>query len=302
MRNQIGRRVSAFTLVELLVVIAIIGILVALLLPAVNSAREAARRTQCINNIRQVGLAILNYESANRELPAADRRTDPPVKSLFSWVTLILPYLEETAVHDTVDFTIPFYEQQGQGLNYHHIIFESFLCPSDVQVGIVNDFYGARGNYAANAGIGFVRMDEPFPDQTLLTKQGVFLVNKGTKLRRISDGASKTIGIAELRKVPGEDTRGSLHFGAGVMYMHDFTPNADVMDRTRWCIRADYAPCRPTADTWKGPWRHTSRSPHTGGINAAAVDNSIRFVSNDVDLFIWQALSTPRGGEVASLE
>lgn len=300
--RKISARRLGFTLVELLVVIAIIAILVALLLPAVNAAREAARRTQCINNMRQIGLGLLNYESTAGSLPPGDRRTEQPVNSLYSWVTLTLPYLEETAVYNTIDFTIPFYQQIDTAENYHHIFFDTFLCPTDIRVDLVNDFYGARGNYAANAGIGFLRMDDPTPDQATLVELGVFLVNKGTKLNQISDGLSKTAGISEIRKVAGQDTRGVLHFSAGALYMHDFTPNADTMDRTRWCIRSDVAPCRPTAEEWRGPWRHTARSAHPGGVNVMALDNSVRFVSEDIELDVWQAACTPRGSETGSLD
>ncbi len=146
---------SAFTLVELLVVIAIIGVLVSLLLPAVNSAREAARRTQCTNNIRQMGLAVTNYESANRRLPPGDVRDYfldgngiccTGIDSQGTWVTLIFPYMEESAAYEQI--------KPGQGTFFdlpgkiHNQFFSSFLCPSDIQVDLItpndpDDPYGA---------------------------------------------------------------------------------------------------------------------------------------------------------------
>src|SRR6476646_10711529 len=129
---------SGFTLVELLVVIAIIGVLVAMLLPAIQSAREAARRSQCTNNLKQLGIAIQNYESARKELPPGHRMTKvgTDIDSLGSWVTVILPYLEESALFSQIDPKIKFFEQtvdvgKGEFEKTHHIFLPSMACPSD---------------------------------------------------------------------------------------------------------------------------------------------------------------------------
>ncbi|MEO1497834.1 MAG: DUF1559 domain-containing protein [Planctomycetota bacterium] len=155
-------RYRGFTLVELLVVIAIIGILVALLLPAVQAAREAARRSSCLNNMRQVGLALMNYEGANGELPpGATQRESGTDPTMFSWITLIMQYVEEAAAYDQADWQIPLGIRNDQGNTAHHIPFETFRCPSDEPVDIVNNWWGARGNYVANGGIGWVWMQNP---------------------------------------------------------------------------------------------------------------------------------------------
>ncbi len=149
-----------FTLVELLVVIAIIGILVALLLPAVQAAREAARRTQCVNNLRQLSLGALNHESALRKFPAGAIIKDlssggySSRSTVATWVIGLLPYLEEGAIFGSIDQNKPVYEQVGFGANFHHRELAAFICPSDVQANpaIISDTHGARGNYAGNAG------------------------------------------------------------------------------------------------------------------------------------------------------
>ena len=306
-----------FTLVELLVVIAIIGVLVALLLPAVQSAREAARRTQCVNNFRQIGVAFANYESASKKLPegAVQRFNVSTNPTLYSWVAIVLRYIEEAAVYNMTDWKVALAERDQNGDKTHHIPFATFRCPSDTPVEIVNDFYGARGNLVVNAGRGFIWMSDPTPTQddgthprhplappgsnSSLLVQGSFLVNKGRKMSEFKDGTSKTAAASELLNIPGEDTRGALHYGAAIMYMHDFVPNfEDGFDRTRHCVNVPDAPCLPTSSqSWRGAWQHSARSRHTGGVNVLYVDSSVQFISDDISEAAWYALGSPAGGE-----
>ena len=323
MLPQAMRR-RAFTLVELLVVIAIIGVLVALLLPAVQAAREAARRTQCTNNMRQIGVAFMNYESRARELPVADvRKLEPPpstlVKTYHSWVTILMNYVEQGTVWSSTDWANKSLEDRERDKDQTHWIkLPSFDCPSDIEVGIVNAFYGARGNYAVNAGRGQVWSDDADWRQELhptntgatdmlpkssLDDYGAFFVNRALRIQDVTDGMSNTAAVCELRKVEGEDTRGSLHFGACVMYVHDQTPNSyQATDKTRWCDRrgpaATIAPCQVTAEGWKGGWTHHARSSHPSGTNLLLLDSSARFISDDISLSLWWKVGTPFGDEV----
>jgi prepilin-type N-terminal cleavage/methylation domain-containing protein/prepilin-type processing-associated H-X9-DG protein len=161
-------RRNGFTLVELLVVIAIIGVLVALLLPAIQAARESARRAQCTNNLHNLGLAIHNYASSQGTIPPAevregDARVEDPdgrdVKTLLSWVTLLMPYIEEANAFAATDWRVRLEVRDQLGDKSHHLQLDTFSCPSDAnpasEVGIVNNFYGARGNYVANSGRGY---------------------------------------------------------------------------------------------------------------------------------------------------
>jgi prepilin-type processing-associated H-X9-DG protein len=128
------------------------------------------------------------------------------------------------------------------------------------------------------------------------------MVNKGRKMGEFVDGTSKTAAVSEIRNIQGEDTRGVLHFGAGVLYMHDFppnyAPNPPVRESTRYCVSVDYAPCLASPQQWAGSWRHFARSSHSGGVNLLMVDSSTHFITDSISIEAWQALSTPRGGEV----
>ncbi|MEM8945180.1 MAG: DUF1559 domain-containing protein [Planctomycetota bacterium] len=174
---HLPKRSRGFTLVELLVVIAIIGVLVALLLPAVQAAREAARRSQCVNNLHNLALAMHNYASSNGSFPPAElRRGDPSitpassrdVKTLLSWVTMMMPYIEEGNKFENTDWRIPLLGRNNAGDTSHHLTLATFTCPSEVNlpedVGIVNNFYGARGNYVANSGRGYYYAKDITPE------------------------------------------------------------------------------------------------------------------------------------------
>jgi prepilin-type N-terminal cleavage/methylation domain-containing protein/prepilin-type processing-associated H-X9-DG protein len=191
----------AFTLVELLIVIAIIGVLVALLLPAVQSSREAARRIQCMNNLKQLGLATNNYHAAQKQLPpGADSKPFPQDPShpysFYRWSALahLLPYLENQSLHDLLDLSLPMYmpgagypisEPNKAGIGF---LLPAFLCPSDLSER-VKDNMGPT-NYVACAGSG---RGGGTPFET----DGVFYVNSATTFAEITDGASNTLAFSE---------------------------------------------------------------------------------------------------------
>lgn len=331
-----ARLPCAYTLVELLVVTAMIATVVSLLLPAVQSTREAARRIDCCNNLRQIGLAVSNYESVHGRLPHGDwrQRTDQTgVDSLGTWVSLTLPYLEEAALHEEIDFSTPFFEQADGNIGRppHHVFFETQRCPSNERVGLIawnEAHYGARGNYAANAGwagpdsglwmndidwrqLGNdgwghpnnptgVRFTKPNGRKihSALSGFGPMLINKGIALREAIDGTSHTAMVSEVRNVPGNDIRGSLHFGGGVMYLHSEVPNSPIQDLTRLCVSTPEAPCASTERTWRGYHKLSARSAHPGGVNLLMLDASIRFVDDNLDWSVWKAASTFAGGEM----
>ena len=189
----------AITLLEVLVVIAVIGALTAILLPAVQAARERSRRTECAHRLRQLGLALLQFESARRHFPAGaisqeyDAEPTTP-HNFYRWSALAqaTPFLEETAVRAALDMTVPLYGRDFQVLPVNRagvsLVVEAFLCPSDSGQR-VNPQFGPT-NYAACAGTG-AEGGTPFD------ADGVFYINSRTKARRISDGLSRTMALSE---------------------------------------------------------------------------------------------------------
>lgn len=332
---------AGFTLVELLVVIAIIGVLVALLLPAIQAAREAARRNSCQNNLRQLTLANLNHESALGALPAGFTSIDAPspnvsVDSFHTWASYILPYLEQASMFGQIDFEVPAYdpwEEAGRTCPHEspwvYTQLDVYLCPSDQPRGIHtgDSQCFAHGNYLANQGwfswwqrtsqTNFELRRQVDVNASGVDKRGPFekvfsQANKGVKFKQITDGLSNTVMLGECRQFPGEDSRGVLFLGSSV-YSHENSPNARSQDLLEWCEghngAADdplgelnpAAPCSEKYRSARGPWTQPARSSHPSGVNISFCDGRVVYVSDDVEINVWRAISTREQGETVGL-
>ena len=206
----IGRSRRAFTLIELLVVIAIIAVLIGLLLPAVQKVREAAARTQCVNNLKQLGLAMHNYEGTIGHLPPAFRNSTPPAWAglppyFFSWSALaeLNPFLEQTNIYNAMDLTQPIYVPPNFNISSANQfavqqVVKLFLCPSDVMRSVSAD-YGVPSigptNYAVCVGTGTTNGGAPFGSP--VNSDGMFTAGNGFRITDITDGSSNTAMMSE---------------------------------------------------------------------------------------------------------
>lgn len=283
---------TAFTLVELLVVIAIIGILVGLLLPAVQAAREAARRMQCSNNIRQLGLAMHNYESTLKRLPSGWVSNGLSGEPGWGWGAAILPYAEASNLYRQIDFRVAI-EEPMHALVRETVV-PTFICPSDIgedlfQISegdghdhdhfapLVDDegeplFTISKSNFVGMSGT-FELEDAPY------NGNGMFFGNSRTRFRDITDGLSNTLMIGE---------RGSR---LGQSIWHGNIPEA-AESMARIIGVADHAPNSPI-----GHFEDLS-SFHPAGVNFMRADVSVSFLSDSIDEQVYQALATRAGGEV----
>lgn len=311
--NRVG-----FTLVELLVVIAIIGILVALLLPAVQTAREAARRAQCLNNCRQVAIACHNYHGANGRLPpgygffASPPGAGVAAEPEWPWCPRLWPFMEEGAATVTINFSLNPGWAITEILPALRVRIPSFECPSDEFVAKLwnrdgrceaNEKRHGRISYGGNFGRGQLEA----PNRVA----GVFGHNYGAAFREIADGTSNTLLTAELINGQGCTVRGLHTYDEGPVVMQDYHPNDPTPDLVRWCDAKDshttnrQAPCLHASGN-RGTLSklnmilHTARSPHPGGVQVTFCDASARFISDSLDLQVWQAIGTPDGEEIAT--
>jgi prepilin-type N-terminal cleavage/methylation domain-containing protein len=320
---------SAFTLVELLVVIAIIGILVALLLPAIQAARESARKTQCINQIHQLTLALQNFHDAKGGFPPGvlNDKGELFTYPRITWMMHTFPYLEEGTLFGAFNMKATKGCAEGVWLdpaNYPAVnkSVAGLLCPSDGEGDLFHNHPGcggqvARGNYAGffgNVNMGGVLAYFKNPNAPSMTTPkhlpAAFMMNRRVKVGMITDGTSHTMIIGELLKgVSGDDNeyRG-VHWYDHVGTSEIFTatlPNSTDPDYLYplWCngklnLPRNNLPCRPGLGTGENNMA-ASRSRHPGGVQVGLTDGSAKFIPDSVDLVVWQAMGSINNGEVA---
>lgn len=329
----------AFTLIELMVVVGIISIVAAMTLPAVQSAREAARRSQCLNNLKQLGIAIQGYEELSNMLPPAlmgyNSMKKPTYYGYHSVVTRILPFIERGLEYNSINFDLSTYpletiawpqmhpeEMVANAANssVYKVRIDGFLCPSDgrPQVGSGNSYRGCTG-------VG------PRLSQTaefLDSANGTFPEIGFVRQSSILDGLSQTVCYSER-------ILGSAVSGSSLLLKDSYALNSVVFDADQLLagctLSATYGSEAFTSNGrwwfWTGrertlythtqtpngriidcligssrtaPGMATARSNHPGGVNALFADGSARFVKDSVSLAVWRAYATKAGGEVTN--
>jgi prepilin-type N-terminal cleavage/methylation domain-containing protein/prepilin-type processing-associated H-X9-DG protein len=309
-------RSAGFTLVELLVVIAIIGVLVALLLPAVQAAREAGRRMTCQNHIRQWTLAMQNHHDAKKALPEPNRPQPRRVWVVYTW-----PYVESGGMTAIFDETVHFYQPPNTYVNTTDGIYAKpipiYYCPSDRPNALWkgDQYWRARGNYAINWGNFKVPNDETLTQMETSGKP-IALAPFGwkdlkdpkfprtTKLSEFTDGTSNTMLLSEVVFPNADedfDIRGDMLNDGDpcTMYMTINTPNSSVADVSTF-VPTPLDPADPPYANLPGGKHKTARSNHSGSVNVAFADGSVRMIQDSVTPAVWQALGSMNGEEVIS--
>jgi prepilin-type N-terminal cleavage/methylation domain-containing protein/prepilin-type processing-associated H-X9-DG protein len=302
---------TAFTLVELLVVIAIIGVLVALLLPAVQAAREAARRMQCGNNLKQLVLAAHNHHDTYNTFPAGRRGCDgsgTPCNGMTqtdvnrggaSAFVSFLPFLEQSNIHKSIgitEATVPWPTTDNSTWRAHNkIALESrlkmFVCPSDTAKDFITNgaINPAVGSYALVAGSN--GPSQGISSAVKFDNTGLFLYFNQKRMADIIDGTSNTLAIGEVR---------DGHLGNN--------PNVwSVGSRHAHCLRTTENPINTApglgitySASGSAPLNGAFMSRHPGGANFALADGSVRLLTQNMDITLYRGLSTIAGGEVVS--
>lgn len=327
-----NRHRQAFTLIELLVVIAIIGVLVGMLLPAVQQVREAARRTECSNKMRQLTLACHNYESALKSYPPGEGVYVDPVSGI-STITVsthafLLPYIEQNNLFDTVNFKLSWNNVGNDSAEAQQV--STFLCPSNIDQ--LPSTLGGRNNYYTNSGIQVLYSGIPDPNPGdvnygMPPSDGIFFRNSKVKVRDVIDGTSNTAMFSE--RITGDGSMGvsspkSDTYQPGT---YPATPDealamANAMDVTDLSIQGYSNVGAPWIRGYHSTTRYwhintpngrsamfppnrimtTASSYHPGGVQMSTVDGSVRYVPQTIDLQVWRNLGCRNDGNVTNAE
>jgi prepilin-type N-terminal cleavage/methylation domain-containing protein/prepilin-type processing-associated H-X9-DG protein len=307
----------AFTLVELLVVIAIIGVLVALLLPAVQSAREAARRSQCSNNLKQLGLGLTQY--------ADTFKGAFPVGSYTccsgTWQVALLPYVEQKALFDQYkgygqinasgEIDVNFRYSASVNVPVTSQSIKVYTCPSDFKVAprstiTFHNYVGNHGNTTLSRktphGVQTNGQPNKYGKAPFVSVSNTSSNPQVVRLSDISDGTSSTLAFSETVKGQYGDLRGFSWWQGGSHFEAYLAPNSnqpDVTEQDPYCVnQRPNMPC--TGPTTAAPEMIGARSRHPTGVNTVMCDGSVRFMSDNVNLDTWRFLSTASGREPAN--
>jgi prepilin-type N-terminal cleavage/methylation domain-containing protein len=321
---------SGFTLVELLVVIAIIGILIALLLPAVQAAREAARRIQCTNNLKQLALAMHTYADAMRSFPPGSITAPPSGSNInnpwlaaqstdsgannqhgTSWMLHILPFIEQGPMHSQWDFDYSVSGSTNLALSQSNIA--AFYCPSrrgeveQTELTLGGNRTGGGNDYGGCAGSGITFQesdDKPFQTATTANywlyaqRRGILTRNSGTRFNAIVDGTSSTIAVGEVQRLyrPTSTAQRSQDGwaigGAATLFStYESTP-----------VRSGTVEAGGTTNSgMNNGYFESPGSNHSGGSNFGIADGSVQFISENIDRHVLRKLGSMADGEVVEM-
>ena len=312
------RKRPGFTLIELLVVIAIIAVLIALLLPAVQAAREAARRAQCVNNLKQIGLAVHNYHDQIGALPGAYLVYNV---TSFSALSMMLPQMEQSPLYNALNFSLAYSDPTNNTVLTSDV--NAFICPSDLPNPI--RARGSQTNYMADMGSWIVWQSASGPNAGLPGPNGAFFGNSSTRFASVIDGLSNT-GLFSERVLA--DGNNSIVSPESDVFFSPAAP-LTIDDAVAQCQAVDVTNLANQFPLFMGaPWvngqhvfQHTmppnSRScgfftalravmppssRHAGGVNLLLGDGAVRFIKNSVNVAPWRALGTIADGEVISAD
>jgi len=318
-----NRRPAGFTLIELLVVIAIIAVLIGLLLPAVQKVREAAQRTQCTNNLKQMGLALHNYHDANGTFPSGHKVTTTDYSNdnlafyYANWAILILPYMEQQSLYQQFDPTVSIFDARNKVIRETYV--SSYTCPADInanQILVPESSPGSggggvafmTGSYRGMGGVSATGFDQwaGFPSEVrknFLTRaglRGMFHTDwpggpiRPESMNTIPDGTSNTLFVGE-RATRTHVSRGTFWANSFNLYSLSGAYNQSAT------LLADYDACGNVASDI-AQCKYGWGSFHTGQINFLFGDGSVRSVKTSIDMQVFIALATVGNGEPVQVD